>query len=714
MRQIDRFTYDGGSKRRRVAVVAIANPAAISPPMTDHPAPTYRPDIDGLRAVAVLSVVAFHAFPSWMKGGFIGVDIFFVISGFLISTIIFGALEAGNFSFSAFYTRRIRRIFPALSLVLIASYALGWIALLPDEYDQLGVHIAAGAGFISNFVLWGEAGYFDNSAETKPLLHLWSLGIEEQFYILWPALLWFASRRNFNLLKLTIILAVLSFALNLKGINQDSVGTFYSPITRFWELLCGSILAWLVITRRNLLDGSRGTLASRLSKRLHQFADDPEAKWLRNLVCISGCLLLTYGFFTITQSTFFPGWAAVIPVLGTMMVMIAGPHAWINRNVLSNKIVVWFGLISFPLYLWHWPILSFARIIESETPSRNIRLAAIAFAVLLAWLTYLLVERPIRSGGHARGKVAALVALMTITGYAGYDVHKNQGLPLRDALRDVSPPIERVVEDDPKLRELCLKSYGLADSTIRYCRLSESGAARPRIALIGDSHAAALFPGLSKVLDYQNEGLLMLGGRLFLGVAAYPDRDRFEIDVYKGGARASNFVADEASIDTVIMVSRGPFYINDGWNFYLIDDKKIADKSKVFEIGMRKTLNAMVGKNKKVIFVLDTPELNFDPNKCQNSRPLSTKRSFNCVISRAEFDQRHRDYRNLVFKILKDYPSVVVFDPSAYLCDELHCRFKEGASVLFGDMNHLSASGSDFMATRLVEVLNGSAPKILN
>lgn len=213
--------------------------------------PKYRPDIDGLRAVAVLSVVAFHAFPAWMKGGFIGVDVFFVISGFLISTIIFENLDRGTFSFADFYARRIKRIFPALLLVLIASFAFGWFLLLADEFKQLSNHIVAGAGFVSNLVLWSEAGYFDNSAETKPLLHLWSLGIEEQFYIVWPFVLWFAWKRKLNLLTLTVIVSLISFGLNLKGIKQDSVATFYSPQTRFWELLSGSILAWLAIYKKN-------------------------------------------------------------------------------------------------------------------------------------------------------------------------------------------------------------------------------------------------------------------------------------------------------------------------------------------------------------------------------------------------------------------------------------------------------------------------------
>ena len=213
--------------------------------------PKYRPDIDGLRAVAVLSVVAFHAFPRWMPGGFIGVDIFFVISGFLISTIIFENLEKNTFNFIGFYARRIRRIFPALLIVLIFSYAFGWIALLADEYKQLGKHIAAGAGFVSNFVLWGESGYFDNSSDTKPLLHLWSLGIEEQFYIVWPFVLWLAWKKRFNLLTLGILVWLTSFYLNIQGVKKDVVATFYSPQTRFWELFAGSILAWCVLHNKN-------------------------------------------------------------------------------------------------------------------------------------------------------------------------------------------------------------------------------------------------------------------------------------------------------------------------------------------------------------------------------------------------------------------------------------------------------------------------------
>ena len=209
--------------------------------------PKYRPDIDGLRAVAVLSVMMYHAFPATLRGGFVGVDIFFVISGFLISTIIFKGLEKNQFSFVDFYSRRVRRIFPALVVVLLTTFTLGWFILYQDEYRQLGKHIAGGAGFLSNFVLWRESGYFDAAAETKPLLHLWSLGIEEQFYIVFPVFAYLLWKVRLNALSVLTLLGVISFALNLKFVHRDAALTFYMPQTRGWELLIGCALALLTL-----------------------------------------------------------------------------------------------------------------------------------------------------------------------------------------------------------------------------------------------------------------------------------------------------------------------------------------------------------------------------------------------------------------------------------------------------------------------------------
>ncbi len=670
--------------------------------------PKYRPDIDGLRAVAVLAVVAFHAFPNWINGGFIGVDIFFVISGYLISTIIFENLDRGSFSFATFYARRIKRIFPALLFILLVCFTFGWFALLADEFKQLGKHIAAGASFISNLVLWHEAGYFDNAAETKPLLHLWSLGIEEQFYAVWPLLLWLAWRQKFNLFKLTVLIVIVSFILNIKGIEHDTVATFYSPQTRFWELLTGSLLAWTTVYNQRTLIQIKKT-DSFIAAVLQIIGD----KALSNLFSITGLGLLAYGIWHFNRELSFPGQWALIPVLGAALIITAGAQAWLNRTILSNQIAVWVGLISFPLYLWHWPLLSFARILESDTPSLNLRIAAVICAIVLAWLTYQFVERPIRFGQNDKTKVTILILLMTILGAIGYTTYAKNGLPLRSALSNVSPIIERLKEDDPELHAICLKAYGLSNHNIRYCRLSTIDHTKPRIALIGDSHAAALFSGLSKALSYSHEGLLMIGGRLFIDVAAYPEGDKFEIENYQGGIFATNFVAKEKSIDTVIMVSRGPGYINGDSKFYVLDQPHITDRRQVFEIGMRRTLDLMIAHQKKVIFVLDNPEVDFDPEKCQTMRPLSIKRNFDCTISRASFDARQQDYRALVFNVLKDYPSVVLFDQAAYFCDKVLCRFKDGATVLYGDGDHLSVRGAEFMGAKLVDVLNGTPPKLL-
>lgn len=369
--------------------------------------PKYRADIDGLRAIAVLSVVGFHAFPNWIKGGFIGVDIFFVISGFLISTIIFNNLTSNSFSFIEFYSRRIKRIFPSLLLVLIACITVGWFTLLADEYTQLGKHIAGGTGFISNFLFWQESGYFDKAAETKPLLHLWSLGIEEQYYIVWPLLLWLAWKIRFNFLIITISAFIISFALNIIEIHEDAVADFYSPQTRFWELLTGSMLAYLMIYKPTLLTNIKNNFNS--------------------LQSILGVLFIATGIFLITKDKYFPGWWAILPTFGTVLIISAGTQTWLNRVILSNKLLVWFGLISFPLYLWHWPLLSFARILEGEIP-RELRITIVFVSILLAWLTYQFVERPIRLKIKSKKIILLLLGLMIAVGFSGYSLYLNGGL----------------------------------------------------------------------------------------------------------------------------------------------------------------------------------------------------------------------------------------------------------------------------------------------
>jgi peptidoglycan/LPS O-acetylase OafA/YrhL len=453
---------------------------------------TYRPDIDGLRAIAVLAVVLFHGFPQTLRGGFIGVDVFFVLSGYLISRIIFDQLNQGTFNFFDFYARRIKRIFPALLVVLVAAYVAGWFTLLADEYGQLGQHIAAGAAFISNFVLWGESGYFDNSAHTKPLLHLWSLGIEEQFYIVWPLLLWLASKLRFSLFALTIIIAALSFYLNVTGIKSDAVATFYSPQTRVWELLIGSALGWCSLYKKDGL-ADVAMFIDKHCRRQQTIADPVRVRTrMANVLSCIGFILLIYSLIRFNRDLQFPGKWALIPVLGTALILAAGPFAWLNTKILSNKVLVWFGLISYPLYLWHWPLFSFAWIIEASPPSTATRAGLIVLSVVLAWLTYRLIERPIRFGRHGSLKVSLLAVLMLVFGVVGLLTFHEKGFPSRHNVKLA----DALYTSDARMIEA-----NLVASYRNYVGGEPSQSSKPVILIVGDSYNPNWSVGLSTVMD---------------------------------------------------------------------------------------------------------------------------------------------------------------------------------------------------------------------
>jgi len=444
--------------------------------------PKYRPDIDGLRAIAVILVVGFHAFPNLFPGGFIGVDIFFVISGFLISSIIFKGIEQGQFSFFEFYGRRIRRIFPALVAVLLATFCAGWFLLLPDEFAQLGTQIAGGAGFVSNFVLWHESGYFDAAAATKPLLHLWSLGIEEQFYLVWPCLIWLGYKARLNLLAAMILIVVISFGLNLVGVIHHQDFTFYWPQTRFWELLAGAILANLKPRERPEISKTAGAINSALS--------------------VAGLIAIAAGVVLIKATDHFPGSWALLPVLGAVCVITAGATAWANKWILASKPLVWIGLISYPIYLWHWPLLVFARISGSAALSSSIgTITIVVLSVALAWTTYLVLEKPIRLGARKEAMALALIAAMAIAGCTGYATQLNNGFPSREPkiIRDISSPIQvekRAIDVYQSWRRgTCFLDPWQTYADFDKCKTAPEDTNKPAILLWGDSYAAHLYPG---------------------------------------------------------------------------------------------------------------------------------------------------------------------------------------------------------------------------
>jgi peptidoglycan/LPS O-acetylase OafA/YrhL len=439
----------------------------------------YRADIDGLRGIAVLAVLAFHAHASWAAGGYIGVDIFFVISGFLISNIIIGGLERDRFSIADFYSRRVRRIFPALVVVLAATWLAGWVVLLPDAYQQLGAHIAGGAGFVANIVNWRESGYFDTVAEQKPLLHLWSLGVEEQFYLMWPAVLLLCWRRRLNLVAALGVIAAASFIVNLVSVGPFPDAAFYLPAARVWELALGGLLP--------VLCGAEAVFPQLSSRRS------------RNAASAIGVGLITIAIALLDRRQAFPGWAVLLPTIGTFLVIAAGEDGWFNRRVLSNRALVFVGLVSYPLYLWHWPLLTYARLtrLRPLTTAETVGLLGAAF--LLAAATYRLVELPVRATARRRLRpaIAGLVAAMVTVAIGGVWTEARRGLPARfDAT--LAPIASFSYEHRREYREgTCFLSGGqTAAGFDQGCVDPPGSVANPTVVLWGDSHAAHLYPGM--------------------------------------------------------------------------------------------------------------------------------------------------------------------------------------------------------------------------
>ena len=632
------------------------------------PAPAhlpYRPDIDGLRAVAVLAVVLFHAFPGWLRGGFIGVDVFFVISGFLITSILLRELGQDKFSFAGFYARRVRRIFPALVLVLAACLAFGWVALFPDEYGQLGKHVVGGAGFAANFFYWAQVGYFDTAAETKPLLHLWSLGIEEQFYILWPVVLLLAWKRRINLLLVAAVLGVVSFLVNVVGVIHHPSATFYSPASRAWEMLLGAGLACLHARRSAGLPSLPARLASLRLPSPNQLA------W-------SGVFLLGVGLATITREDRFPGWPALLPSVGAMLVIAAGPTAWFNRTVLSSRPAVWVGLISYPLYLWHWPLLSFAQIVESGQPSPAIRTGAVLVAFLLAWLTWRVVERPLRAA-REKTVIATLCTLMLACAAAGGYLWYKQGLPERQVVQEnLANNQALVVYEDKAKAAACKARYGF-ESMYDYCIMSDP-TRDPTVALLGDSHAYHLVYGLMKYYDGLGENLVKFGTRRpYWGLEPHDDPYQQATQPMLEKALAME------SVKTVLFSTFARFSTEP-------DGQVVIDAA-------RETFRRFIGAGKHVIFMSDVPFLDFNPRACiKRAGVASSATRVPCAITRAQWDTQIAQHKEVLAMLAKEFPQIEWFDAAEALCDERQCHVMIDGHLMYRDEHHLTFDGDHHVA----------------
>lgn len=661
------------------------------------PAHTYRPDIDGLRAISVGVVVAFHAFFRQGFGGFIGVDIFFVISGYLISGIILGDLEAGRFSFSRFYGRRVRRIYPALVLVLAVTLAAGWYELFDDRFQQLGRHIAAAAAFVSNLVLYGESNYFDTSSDAKPLLHLWSLGVEEQFYILWPLVLawaWRIARARGVWIALVCALAA-SLAHMAWLMGRDVSAAFYIPTARFWEMLAGATLVWA--ERRG-------------------FAMPLRAAHGLSLI---GLALLLGGLHFITEDVAFPGAAALVPVLAAVMLIAAGPAALVNRFVLSLTPMRWLGQISYPLYLWHWPVLVLART-AGFIDTRAMVLAVLA-GVALAWITTRFVEPPLRFGGAERRKIGGLLAAMGVL--AGLGLLAGFG-PWRSATSArVAPITQQLLWTIPvaseaeaeACRRLMPQRAGLVTgvSGNDFCYLSQPRA--PDVALLGDSLNLSLYPGLAHYADLSVLIASASEAAPFYDTTTTESFDKTRLNNWRLTNQALDFAIASPSIRVVVLsYANGDQLLNPASAHRITDraDPAPAAPMQVVERALRRTLGRLDAAGKGVILIAPNARMGFDPADCLTAlRPIHGP-AYRHTCAEPEtgaMARRRQAYKAVLARVAADYRDVRVVDLAPPLCRAGLCYALRGGRLFYRDTLHLSADGSQAVAPLLYAAIRQAA-----
>lgn len=655
----------------------------------------YRPDIDGLRAFAVLTVAIYHAFPAYLPAGFIGVDVFFVISGFLISSIIITESKNNSFSMIEFYTRRILRIFPSLLTILVFCICYGWFILLPNEYSQLGKHIIGAVTFVSNFVLWNESGYFDVSAAKKPLLHLWSLGIEEQFYIFWPILILLSIRLKNSLLKFILFVFVLSFIINIFLGYINSAGDFFMPLARFWELALGALVALSVANNSNLIPNSLIKLESRHIEYLFV----TKVSYFYSIVSYFGLVLLLLGHILIDAHNTYPYFWALFPSAGTALIIYSGAN--LNTSLIyrffSNPIMVWIGLISYPIYLWHWPLLSFGMIAAGNNNIAFNNFIAIILSFILAYLTYHFVELPFRDGKSRKLKSSMLLGCSAIIGFFGFLIYHSyfhRDIAEKAAILDKYSgfsgyPRPNGLYNDP---EYGLPSLGRNHKT--------------KLVVLGDSHAEQYINTFDVLLSKKNNQQEEIPQILFKITYDEPLSDIRDQYIW---------MLKDNSIKTVIIsyfwalrykspkinysvrcCGDGPMGSVGGHIPLPLTEKQIKNIDSELELAVKSLKES--GKN--VIFVLDNPfgeEL--APQFMIQERSLLHGIQFNIQdLAIAKAIERSQPMRDRVISIAKNSDSAII-DPVEFLCNTHSCpSLSPQGFPLYKDYDHLSS----YTVTKLV------------
>jgi peptidoglycan/LPS O-acetylase OafA/YrhL len=657
----------------------------------------YRPDIDGLRALAVAAVIIFHYAPSLLPGGYLGVDVFFVISGYLISGIILGDIRAQRFSLVTFYLRRARRILPALLVMFAAVTLLAALVLMPDELERFGSSLTASSLFVPNIALLRETGYFDAEAVTKPLLHLWSLGVEEQFYLIWPLLLLAFSRRlrNSALTLAIAVLALLSLVLQVWMAGRSPSAAFYLPFTRFWELMIGALLAV-----RAADAPVPGATVSRSSR---------DAASLLGLVMIC----VPFALHALPGPPILP--VALVPTIGAAIVIAVGPDALLNRLALSRRYVVQLGLISYPLYLWHWPPLSLIRVlaIEDTQLDRTLRVAALIGAVAASILTYRFIELPLRRSKNLPAIGVRLVSALGAAALVGVIIASTHGWPQRTPLATDPFSWPRTLRSEPR----CLAKYmGDYQGEEALC-VSNDIESPPLVAVLGDSHANALWPGVQAA--FGGQPVLQVGASscpYIRDVDFWVDTNGEHRGVCSRLMAQAYVAAQPARI--VILAARGVVYTAGSEEARTSFDLQQAghftstrfpgaSPLEIFERSLERDLPWLLTGNRDVVIVQPIPELNFHPRRCLRFRPIQqwmkARLPADCSVLRSTVEARQISFRAMIARVAAKFPTprLHVVDPMTALCDAERCHAVIGGTTMYRDQHHLSLGGAAYVWSRI-------------
>lgn len=645
----------------------------------------YRPDIDGLRAVAVLPVVFYHAGFSGPSGGFIGVDVFFVLSGFLITSIVAREITEGQFSLISFYERRARRILPALTVVIFASLVIGWFVMLPTEMKSLGQSAFATAFFLSNVYFTLTLDYFAQAAEFAPLLHTWSLAVEEQFYLFFPPLLmllfWW---RWWRPLWIVAGLSLLSFTAAEMILSSRPDWVFYLIPFRAWELGAGAMLA----------------LAS---------LRPPQRRVVREVLAATGFFAILIPVFVFDSSMPFPAMAAVPPVFGAALLIWIGAHGGgsIVSALLSGRTLVWIGLISYSLYLWHWPILAFLRIVlDTAVLPMPIATTAVAVSIALAWLSYRFVERPFRmhpSRGLGRNSIFAVSALSlaVVTG-AGWILHVSDGFPAR--LPAAVTAMAAFASDQNARREECFKrapSEGL-------CAIGSPPGEDEDVDFLfwGDSHADAFMPGMdraAKLVDRSGVFAGYSGCPPILGIqriSTGPACSMFNESVWYS-------LEGRTDIPLVILGARwsisveGTRYRSEAGNDVRLEwiggseaHSGDFDNASIVEAGLNATVARILATERNVILLGPVPEIGRNvPNA--SARQVLLGWSHPASVTRQEFEARAGRTERILMRVADAHEGVRYVSLSDLFCDAHRCRTTSAeGQPLYVDDDHISQTAA--------------------